>query len=666
MKLASKLKTLFVLLLTGACSFAFAQEVDEETRPVTFAFVTDMHISDGSANNGDLELCIKDINSQKEIEFVIFGGDNTDFGTDKELGIVKSIMDGLTIPYYVVAGNHDANWSESGCNTFLKTFGYEHFCFEKGGWRFMGCNSGPDMRMAPALIPRESMVWLKSVKEPKKTIFINHYGADSTMLNYFEVAREIKRLDGRFMIGGHWHHNHTRDFCGLPGVTCRSSYVRDHGNAGYNIVRVYADSITLSNRQIYGTEGTSAVELAPWYKRKLNHVVDTVTYDEHGLPGDYPWMRYDVNDKYDFVKSEWEFQDDANIVAGLARDNKKAYYTTASGYLRAVSLKNGKRVWSQKFGGKIFSTPALCGKYLVFGCTDGFIYAVKPSNGKVIWKYEVGKAVVASPAIYKDMVYIGASDNVFRKLDLKTGELVWKYEGVAGHAAATPFVDDDQVVFGTWGRRLYSLDPETGKLQWSWQSHNGSRMISPASTAILKTHGRIFVAVPDRRVFALDAKTGQELFWVRGGRDAIGLSEDGNRVYDKTMFGRVLSFNADVALEGPAAPVQKNVMNPEENEVQKLGSWMLPGEKLNWDAPNYSGYEIAPTALVECGGTLFIPTDKGNILALDSNTGEFVWAHKISVALVNPMQIWKEGNRIKVLAATMDGVVTLLSLPLEK
>ena len=464
------------------------------------------------------------------------------------------------------------------------------------------------------------------------------------------------------MIGGHWHQNHTRDFCGLPGVTCRSSYVRDHGNAGYNIVKVYPDSITLSNRQIYGN---SAVELAPWYRRKLEHVEDTVTYDEHGLPGDYPWMRYDVNEKYPQVRKVWEFQDDANIVAGFARDKKHGYYTTASGYLRAVSLKDGKRVWSQKFGGKIFSTPAISENHLVFGCTDGYIYALKPKNGKVIWKYKADKAIVASPVIYKGMVYIGASDGVFRKLDLKTGELIWSYEGIKGHVAATPFVDDEQVVFGSWGRRLYSLDPETGKLQWSWQSHNGSRMISPASTAILKSHGRLFFAVPSRRVYALDAKTGQELFWVRGGRDAIGMSEDGERLYDKTMFGRVLCFDTNVKLEGEPAPVQKNVMHPETNDVPKLSSWMLPGAKLNWDAPNYSGYEISPTKLEECRGTLFVPTDKGNILALDSNTGEFVWAHKISIALINPMQVWVEGDQIKVLASTMDGVVTLLTLPVK-
>ena len=80
----------------------------------------------------------------------------------------------LDIPYWVVSGNHDAKWSESGCNTFVRVFGYEQFEFEAGGYRFMGCNSGPDMRMTGALVPRSSMNWLKSKEPGKPLIFLNH------------------------------------------------------------------------------------------------------------------------------------------------------------------------------------------------------------------------------------------------------------------------------------------------------------------------------------------------------------------------------------------------------------------------------------------------------------------------------------------------------------
>lgn len=599
---------------------------------LTFAFVTDVHISVASPAVEDFRACVEDINSLDSVAFVIFGGDLTDFGSDEELALVKSMMDSLAVPYYVVAGNHDANWSESGCNSFLRTFGYEHFTFEAGDWRFMGCGSGPDMRMAPALIPRESMLWLQGEEDVRKTIFINHYPLDSMMLNYFDVTRELLRLDTRFVIGGHIHRNKTMSYSGIPAALCRSS-LRSGSVPGYNLVTLTSDSISFAERRIY-PEG--AVQLEPWRTEVLTAVSDTITYDDYGLPADYPWLRYEVNEQYPQVRERWRFQESANIVAGFAVDARMAYYTTADGHVCAVRLRNGRQRWSHKFPGKIFSTPTVSGKILVFGCTDGKIYALKTRNGRVLWSYKATKSVVASPAIHDGRVYIGASDGVFRALNLRDGELIWAFSGVEGHVASTPCVDSEQVVFGSWGRKLYSLDPLTGALQWVWESHKPSRMYSPASCVPLKSQGRIFIAVPDRKTYAIDAYTGEELFAVSGGRDALCLSEDGEAVYSKTMFHHLLSI--------PVVP-------------------KADGVPLNWNAETGIGYDIAPSALSACGGVVLIPCDKGNIVALSSEDGSILWKHKLSIALINPLAVWRKGSRLLILASSMDGTVALLQAP---
>ena len=57
------------------------------------------------------------------------------------------------------------------------------------------------------------------------------------------------------------------------------------------------------------------------------------------------------------------------------------------------------------------------------------------------------------------------------------------------------------------------------------------------------------------------------------------------------------------------------------------------------------------------------PTDKGNLFALDSRDGSLLWYHKISIALVNPVEAWEEKGRVCILASTMDGAVTLLETP---
>ncbi len=611
------------LLLAAVCVAAVALKAQEP--PLRFAFLTDLHYSEGSGSVKDLSRCVKDVNTLEGLDFVLVGGDLTDFGTDEEIAAVKQMLDSLRYKYYVVAGNHDAKWSESGCNTFLKVFGYENFEFECKGWRFIGCNCGPDMRMAPALIPRESMEWLEGLKPGKKTVFVNHYPQDTSVLNYFDVTRELKRIGTRFEVGGHWHTNVALNYDGIPAVLDRSTLTAGK-QPGYNVFTIQDDSVTVSERRLYGS---TTVQLEPWYTRRLTEVMDTVTYDACGLPASYPWMRYDVNETSP-VKEVWKLKDESNIVSGFAKDGGKAWYTTASGHVRCISVKDGKRIWSRKFPGKIFSTPAVQGKRLVFGCTDGNIYALNAKNGKTIWKYAARKSVLGSPVIFNGKVYAGASDGCFRALDLKSGKAVWTYSDVQGFIECRAYVDKEQVVFGSWGNRLYSLNPETGALQWEWKCVKPSRMYSPAAVWPVKADGKIFIAVPDRRLYALDAATGKELrHYDRSAREAVGISPDGKKVYCKSMWHTITSVDA--------ATLEKD-----------------------WQAETVAGYEISPTPIVRIGDEVIMPTDKGNIIGFSAVDGTRLWARKISIALVNPMQVWIDGGATYILASTMDGTVTLL------
>src|SRR5215467_13846010 len=96
---------------------------------ITFVHLSDTHVG-SSTGAEDLRRTVKDINENDSIQFIIISGDITEFGADEEILLAKQILDSLNKPWYIIPGNHDDNWSESGTNTFKNVFKNETFYFK--------------------------------------------------------------------------------------------------------------------------------------------------------------------------------------------------------------------------------------------------------------------------------------------------------------------------------------------------------------------------------------------------------------------------------------------------------------------------------------------------------------------------------------------------------
>ncbi|MFA5849845.1 MAG: PQQ-binding-like beta-propeller repeat protein [Bacteroidales bacterium] len=668
---------------------------------VRFAYLADLHISEASPPSLDLENSVNDINLMTDIDFVILAGDITEFGSDVEIERAKSILDKLNVPYYIVAGNHDSKWSESGCNTFAKVFGYEHFNFDVDGIQFIGCNSGPNMRMAPALVPRESIVWLdsitKALPKDKPVIFINHYPLDDAMLNYRNVLDLIARTNIQVALCGHGHNNRILDYPGVAGVRNAITGVMGRSNlsgnkvaAGYNIITVTPGDRKNTAGSITFQERTKGVTKAPWHTMLLKNAPEKVIPVEALKPAIVPssasgtpccsgTAAYAKPDQP--VKTIWEIQDNSDIGAGAVLGKGQfgvgtkrhksgisgiVYYANTAGVVKALEAASGKLLWSYSTSGKIFSTPAVSDGHLVVGSSDSYIYCLDALLGKLIWKVKANKSVLASPTIYKGIVYIGSSDGIFRAIELGTGELVWSYDKIKGFIEAKAYVDKDGVYIGDWASTLYAFNPKNGSLLWSWTNNKG-RGLSPAAVWPVKANGRIFVVTPERMTHAIDASTGKEIWRAKGGREAIGLSADGSAIYVKTMQDTVIAFSttessvisSDVtswtttkSVTPPPAPVSQTITTV---PTTVSNSYVLP--KSLWRSFTGYGYEIAPSPITTADGLVFIPTDKGNIFALNAKDGTVAWQYNFSIALIN--YILPIGHR-QLLVTSMDGKVAIL------
>ncbi|WP_286589100.1 PQQ-binding-like beta-propeller repeat protein [Sphingobacterium sp. N143] len=601
-------------------NIAFAQQ------SFKFAHVTDTHVG-GATGEEDLRRTVKDLNTVRDIDFVILSGDITEFGADHELKLAKQILDSLQLPWYVIPGNHDGNWSENGANTFRTVFGGETFFFKHKGFEFIGTNSGPNMRMSPGQIPRENLVWMDSIfaSNPDRNtplIYINHYPQDSSLNNWFDALKRVKTRNVQLALCGHGHNNSAYSWEGIPGVMGRSNLRANKNIGGYNIVTIGGGKAIYQER----TPGVGTQD-NPWL------VVSLFDHHFENETATYPRPSYAVNDRYaDKVTVNWTFEDASDIGAGLTVYKERVISSNTAGDIFALDLKSGKKLWAFRTGGKVYSTPAVWKGIVVAGSSDHCIYGVDAQSGKLRWKVQTDKAVLGSPLIRDGIAFIGGSDGKFRALDVKTGALKWSFDHVNGFVSTLPTYYRGNIIFGSWGNGFYALEAKTGKLAWEWNNGHANRMFSAAACNPVGVNNRVFVVAPDRYMTALNAKNGAVIWREKKDtirvRESMGLAATKKQVYVKTMDGDLLGISCSA----------------DNMEVVWRSALKLP-------------YELTPSAIKTNRRLVFVPSHSGLLSAVEAKTGEVLWQYKISNGMVNPVAI---NGQNSVIASTMDGKIVSL------
>lgn len=586
-----------------------------------FAQLTDIHLNPNTANpTEDLLRSVAQLNATDSIDFVLVTGDLTENGDRATLEKVKSILDLLKQKYYVILGNHETKWSDSGCTAFDDIFGSDRFEFMHKGFLFLGFNSGPLMRMAYGHVVPQDISWM--TKEMNKTgkdtpvILVTHYPIlPGDVDNWYELTDAVRPYNIRTFIGGHYHSNREFRYDGIPGILTRSNLRDKDGKPGYGIFDVTKDSILVYEQRIGEP------------KRKWASLSLTKSYfDRNGKADKYP--DFSVNKEYPQVKEQWIVQTGVGIYCSPAietgntsdsDDHRKAKNHISSktgrvfvgddmGYLTCYALKDGKKLWSFKAGKRIVGTPAAAAGIVVFGSADCNIYGVDSKTGQPKWTVKANEPVLGAVAIADGIAYVGASDSTFRAIEILTGKVKWTYTGIKGYIETKPLVTTDKVIFGAWDNTLYALNKADGKEVWRWTGGLDRMHFSPAAVWPVAADGKVFITDPQRAMTAIDINNGQTVWRTFRSmvRETIGLSEDGNRVYSKTMNDSIVCYST-----------KGNI--PYEIWASNVGF----------------GYEHAPSMPVEKDGTVFGSTKEGLIFALEPKTGKILWKHKVGNSLIS-------------------------------
>ena len=615
-----------------ACLLPFMVQAQQAV--FRFAQLTDIHLSPNNPNpTEDLLRSIAQINATDSIDFVLVTGDIAEEGDRATMEKVKSCLDLLKVKYYVVLGNHETKWSDSGCTAFGEIFGGERFEFEHKGFLFLGFNSGPLMRMAYGHVVPQDIRWMTETMDrynagnsrpDKPVILVTHYPmTEGDVDNWYEVTDAVRPYNIRLFIGGHYHRDRDLRYDGIPGILMRSNLRDKDEKPGYGIYEITEDSILVYTQRIGEPKRQwAAFSLTDSY------------YDRNGKAEKYP--DFSVNKEYAQVQEQWIVQTGAGIYCSPAVEKDKVFVGDDLGRLTAYALKNGKKLWSFQSGKRIVGTPAVSEGIVVFGSADCKIYGLDAQNGNLLWTVEAAKPVLGAVTIENGIAYIGASDHTFRAVNIRTGEVKWAFAGVRGYIETRPLVTDNKVIFGAWDNTLYALNKADGKELWKWTGGLTRMHFSPAAVWPVAADGKVFITDPQRAMTAIDIETGNTVWRTFQSmvRETIGLSEDKERIYSKTMNDSIVCYST------------------KGDQPHKL-----------WASNVGFGYEHAPSMQVEKNGVVFGSTKEGLIFALEAATGKVLWKHKTGNSLISTV-VPLDNNR--VLFTATSGETGMLKFKIKK
>lgn len=503
-----------------------------QTDTLRVIFFTDIHVTPGNAQDSLFRIAVAEANAS-DAGLVVFGGDLTNMGSDRELEHVHGLMARLEKPWFTVMGNHETTWSESGYTTFRRIFGHDgRVAHRAGGYLFLGYNCGPYMKMADGVVRTEDLTWLAEqaagARPGERIVSLCHYPLNKDLTNRQEVIATLKRLGITASLYGHYHRLDLRNFDGIAGIPGRALVGRQADDAGYTLLDFFGDSVRIREKPLGRTPETRYT-----LSLKDDPQILALPCDPSPAAPDYEG------------RMECALQDSAMVLTGAACCGEVLYYGNSQGVLRAYDTRRGREVWRHRFPDGLYSTPLCTDRLVIAGAASGGIWAFDARTGCEKWHVPTATAVVGDGLIDGNDLYIGLGIGAIGKIDLRSGKLLWRHDYGQGQAQGRPTLADGKLVFGAWDRHLYCLDAATGERLWAWNNGRPSVFLSPGHVVPRIAGGKVHIVAPDRAVTCLDLTTGRRLWRdnSRKSRETTGISDDGRQFYYKTMDGELVAVD---------------------------------------------------------------------------------------------------------------------------
>lgn len=596
---------LFALMLSVA-AVAFGQRI---------AVLSDVHVTPSNEAEARLRLAVEEINGGK-FDAVVMNGDLTNEGSDAELANVKSILDGIKAPLFVLPGNHENNWSQSAGTTFTRLWGDDRFVADLDSLVMVGINCGPYMKMGDGHIKQEDLHWLdktlaENASQGKRVLSFNHYPLNRDIDNIADYTAVLERYPVIAHINGHYHFWDCYMGGDINAVAVRALKMKE--GYGYAILDIDRDWVHVYDKPL-GARARAKYA----FPAKGSHRITESTKEPAAVPEGWSIMKV--------------WADSASIFTRPAVDASRIYFGTSTGNVRAVNHATGEQAFSFGTGAPVFSQPVvLPRKRVAFPVHDGIV--IVNGNGKT--DRLTGAVPYVADGVATDKYWLQGGYMRLDRRDPRSGRIIWTFDSISNYCQGAPAVCGNDVIFGAWDTNLRCVDLRSGKLRWTWNNGKAANMLGPGNVVPVVTDSMVIIVAPDRFMTAIDRRDGHTIWRNNshrfreslGSATVEGKSPEGTRTlaYAKTMDGELVAVDA-------TAPEYK------EAWVTDLGI----------------GYDHAPCPIFVSDGIIYVGSRRGIICAVDAATGTLLWTFEAGTSEVNGFASAPDGS---VFATLIEGSI---------
>ena len=261
------------------------------------------------------------------------------------------------------------------------------------------------------------------------------------------------------------------------------------------------------------------------------------------------------------------------------------------GFLYALDLQTGEKLWATGGFDQMDSTGAIAGDIIVAGGYSNLVQALDRHSGEPIWSFNAHYFVQGSPLIVEDVVYI-ATPQACSALDLQTGQLIWETATGEDDSFMGAPAYENGVIYTTGGKRLLALDSESGTEIWHTES-------ATPFLALAVADGFVYVGNMDRFFRAFDQNTGQEVWKFEAGGE----------------FWSAPAIAGDILYAGN---VDKYIYALDSRTGEKLWSFETAGDAVSEPV-------FADGVVYVSDSSHLFPSGTRHLYALDAITGELLW-----------------------------------------